>query len=376
MACPTRTAALIAGILAWSGAPLAANLNDSGLVRCLDTQTGKFGTQCAGTGQDGEFGRDRSHPRSTDGAAGFRFVKVCHSGEQAGQGACPAEPVLGTGLDQWGCTRDQVTGIWWEIKTTDGGLRDWNKSYTRLAPSQSGYGAKNDAAGYLNAVNAAGLCGHTDWQLPTPTALHSLTHYGVQVANNVPTIDAAFFPNTWYGANWSSLSAADSDAKSWFVHFDTDYIGRTDGTIFKRVRLARLDAYTRPAKFKVADDGSEVTDQRTGLVWRRCAEGQAWDGLVCSGTPSLHTWQQALDLAVTTGGGWRLPSAKELATLVDRTRIAPAIDLTVFPSAPADKHWSSTPIIGMPAQAWHVEFGVGEVFRTTRETTLAVRLVR
>ena len=65
-----------------------------------------------------------------------------------------------------------------------------------------------------------------------------------------------------------------------------------------------------------------------------------------------------------------------MATLDDRTRIAPAIDRTVFPSAPADKHWSSTPIIGMPAQAWHVEFGVGEVFRTTRETTLAVRLVR
>jgi hypothetical protein len=41
----------------------------------------------------------------------------------------------------------------------------------------------------------------------------------------------------------------------------------------------------------------EVLDTATGLVWRRCAEGQAWTGSTCGGTPVTLTWQAALDHA-------------------------------------------------------------------------------
>lgn len=354
----------------------AIRLNDSGLTQCQGTN-GEFSSVCAGSGQDGEFGRDYGDPNHADGTAGFRFAKVCHSGERAGQGACPADPALGPGPSDWGCTRDDVTGILWEIKTTDNGLRDWHGSYTRKAPGEDGYGAKYDAAGFVQAVNAIGLCGYTDWKLPTPTALHSLVHYGIGVKRDVPTIDERFFPNTWYGANWASLYAADDPTQSWFVHFDTNYIGRSEGTIFKRIRLARDDNHTKSLKYVVSADGQEVTDARTKLVWRRCVEGQAWDGATCTGTPTTFTWRQALAHAnAASAGGWRLPSAKELVWLADRSRFSPSIDPVAFPATPAAKHWTSTPIVSIATQAWHVEFDIGEAYRSSQNAPMVIRLVR
>ena len=36
-------------------------------------------------------------------------------------------------------------------------------------------------------------------------------------------------------------------------------------------------------RFVISSDGQEVTDSTTKLVWRRCGEGQSWDGKTCSG---------------------------------------------------------------------------------------------
>ncbi|MEK8031308.1 DUF1566 domain-containing protein [Ideonella sp. DXS29W] len=353
----------------------ALSLNDSGLTQCQDA-SGEFTQVCQGSGQDAEFGRDTSAVDS-DGAAGFRFTKVCHSGERAGHGNCPKDPALGADVNQWGCTRDEVTGILWEIKTDDGGLRDWHHSYTHKKVEPGGDGGRFDADTFVKAVNAEGLCGHHDWQLPTPTALQSLVHYGIGPREGVPTIDATYFPNTYYGANWSRTYAADGDSRSWFVHFDTNYVGRSDNTIYKRIRLARGDNHdAKPARYEVSADGQEVKDLRSGLIWRRCVEGQAWDGEHCTGTPATYTWRQALALGDGQAAGWRLPNAKELAWLADRTRVSPALDTAVFPDAPSGKHWTSTAILSTPTHAWHVEFDIGEVYRTTQKAALYARLVR
>ena len=46
--------------------------------------------------------------------------------------------------------------------------------------------------------------------------------------------------------------------------------------------------------------GTEVTDQKTGLIWRRCAEGMTWDGVTATGTgtPSIFTHEAALQRAM------------------------------------------------------------------------------
>ncbi|RCW71604.1 DUF1566 domain-containing protein [Pseudorhodoferax soli] len=70
-----------------------------------------------------------------------------------------------------------------------------------------------------------------------------------------------------------------------------------------------------------------VLDRETGLVWERTPSTDRFDQtlpptLVFGG---IHAEEHCLDLR--TGGrmGWRLPSAAELASLIDPTRSAPAL---------------------------------------------------
>jgi Protein of unknown function (DUF1566) len=124
---------------------------------------------------------------------------------------------------------------------------------------------------------------------------------------------------------------------------------------------------------------SEVTDTLTGLVWRRCAEGQSWTGSTCAGSEAYFSWPEALDRARSVAAGgvpWRLPNIKELGSLVDDSRIIPAIDMEAFPGAPATYFWSSTHLDGNAYYAWYVNFYRGEVLYYPRYNGRAVRLVR
>ena len=57
---------------------------------------------------------------------------------------------------------------------------------------------------------------------------------------------------------------------------------------------------------------------------------------------------------------WRLPTRKELLTLVDDTRAGPAIDTAFFPDCKSDWYWTSTPYASSPSGcAWVVNFNNG-----------------
>jgi hypothetical protein len=64
------------------------------------------------------------------------------------------------------------------------------------------------------------------------------------------------------------------------------------------------------------------------------------------------------------GNGWRLPSAKELLTLVDPSRYDPAIDLNAFPDTKSVAYWSASiqpdPVKAAPSTvALAVDFKLG-----------------
>lgn len=85
-----------------------------------------------------------------------------------------------------------------------------------------------------------------------------------------------------------------------------------------------------------------VTDNRTGLQWQRSAPDTP--------TPALAAEYCAqLPLA---GGGWRLPSFRELQSIVDVTRRDPAIDVIAFPNT-ASGAFSTT---GGGGFSWYVNF--------------------
>ncbi|WP_374567717.1 DUF1566 domain-containing protein [Ideonella sp.] len=310
-------------------------LNDTGQARCLDAG-GELGGDCAGSGQDGEFGRDASKPFDGDGHAGFRFVRVCGNGDEAGQGGCPAEPVLGIEPQQWACTRDRVTGLTWEIKTTDGSVRDMARQFTVVDVHEP------SPLALLDALNGAAICGMTSWRLPGTLELHSIVDHSRPRGEGGLAIDQRYFPNTQpndYHNAWP--------ADSWRTAIDF-------GRGFAHARIGIEPHYLRavsspkrplPApRYRPLGDGSQVEDGYTGLIWARCPVGTTWSTGACVGTPALFTWREALAWAAGQPG-WRVPNAKEAmsrvgAQILDR----PANPYyEAFPIRSEGAQWTSTP---------------------------------
>ena len=92
-----------------------------------------------------------------------------------------------------------------------------------------------------------------------------------------------------------------------------------------------------------------MTDTWTHLVWKRCIAGLTFADGFCGGNPlpSAAGWNEALAAAyaeaAATGLAWRLPNAKELSSIMDRSVSYPAMDSTAFPGTDNETLWTSTP---------------------------------
>jgi hypothetical protein len=142
---------------------------------------------------------------------------------------------------------------------------------------------------------------------------------------------------------------------------------------------ATVPATTPDSRFSINGDGT-VTDIKTGLVWKRCSEGQSWDGTTCARTASTYTWQTALQAgagSVFAGKSyWRLPNSKELGSIVERQCFNPAINATVFPNTPSSPFWSGSPYAGNSNFVWNVYFYNGYEYSDLKSSLNYVRLVR
>lgn len=94
--------------------------------------------------------------------------------------------------------------------------------------------------------------------------------------------------------------------------------------------------------FKIHNDGT-VTDKRTRLTWKRCAEGQTWSGSTCTGAAQYYNWDEAMALG---SNGWELPTVAQLLTIVDAGHASPTYNQTIFPNATTWSLWSSTSYLG------------------------------
>jgi hypothetical protein len=138
---------------------------------------------------------------------------------------------------------------------------------------------------------------------------------------------------------------------------------------------------TPSAQFSL-NANATVTHSVTGLQWKRCNEGQSFDGTSCVGVASEITWPNALLAAKTSSHAgftdWRLPNRQELESLLDETCVSPALNDTVFPNAVSDWTWTSTTSAASPAQAWVVDFASGATVVSDKPiaTLTYARLVR
>lgn len=108
--------------------------------------------------------------------------------------------------------------------------------------------------------------------------------------------------------------------------------------------------------------GEAIRDSQTGIVWEQ--------------SPDFFygTWTEAAAHchSKNTGeqGKWRLPTIKELSTLIDSTQKDPALPAGhPFANIKSSIFWSSTPSETDDIVAWHVSFFSGEVVTDQKSQT-------
>jgi hypothetical protein len=136
-------------------------------------------------------------------------------------------------------------------------------------------------------------------------------------------------------------------------------------------------------RFTISGNAMEVQDTTTGLIWRRCSEGQVWDVDKCTGKAQEFNYKGALahanrqvQIVDKKKIKWRVPTIDELATLVNPAGKPAAIDVDVFPGTTPRQFWSATPHESEATQAMVVYFKGGHVYKYHRNNKAHLRLVR
>ena len=245
---------VFASTLLLAVAAQAGPVNDTGIDFCRENASGADTPISANTtctplpthgAQDARYGRDAAAARGVlpkVGASslsvhgnpnGFDYTKVSNAGADL-----PASATLGPNPGDWACTRDNHTGLLWEVKVNDAAHpRHMGHTYTWYFGANT-YGGPGTASGgscatpgrcdtekFAQDVNASnggqGLCGHTDWRVPTLQELYNLADRG----RTSPAIDPLYFPNTraWYF--WSGSPVAGDPGYAWVVYF---HVGGSD----------------------------------------------------------------------------------------------------------------------------------------------------
>ena len=240
---------------------------------------------------------------------------------------------------------DNNTGLSWQRSPDTNGDGALNRS-DKLTLAQ--------AQARPAALNAARYGGYSDWRLPTIKELYSLIDFsGVDPSGPAtdpsrlkPFIDTKYFQFA-YGDASQGERIIDSQYAS-----STKYVGKSFrgfdklfGVNFADGRIKGYDLFMPwggmektffvqcvrgnpdygKNDFRDNGDGA-VTDRATGLVWSKAdsAKGMNWQEALA--------WVQQKNAERYLGhNDWRLPSAKELQSIVDYTRApdtsnSPAID--------------------------------------------------
>lgn len=242
----------------------------------------------------------------------------------------------GTPHDTSECVQDDLTGLTWEGKTADTGLRDYRNLYTSFNNQTAG-----DSSSYVTHVNSIQLCGYADWRIPTGYEFQLTFAYGV----DTPYFDPAWFPNI-NGANFYYTSSSTGLGRYIAISLTSLTAGDASSNSRLALKLVRgaIPAMPKASRYVPLNNGSEVLDKLTNLVWMRCALGTNWTGVACTGSAQSLSHEAAMVAARTaaeqSSQAWRLPNAREFGSLLVGSR---PFDLSVYANGGSTYYWSSTP---------------------------------
>ncbi|MGD9732942.1 MAG: DUF1566 domain-containing protein [Desulfamplus sp.] len=296
---------------------------DTGITKCYDNEKE---IPCPTPGQDfyGQDGNYSINPMS--------YTKLDSNGV--------ALPVTAT---TWAMVRDNVTGLIWENKTDEGSIHDKDNTYTWEVASSD----------FIAKLNAAKFGGYSDWRLPRITELHSIVDYGTPYS----TININYFDNTIFSypfSYWSSITYAENLSYAWALDFyygENLTISKSTNNYVRAVRGGQIQSFRNSDNFVINGDGT-ITDVITGLMWQETKN-------------NATTWKDALYYCenLNLGGytNWRLPTIKELGTLIDYNRYNPSINIDIFSDNNPFALWSNTTCLGYLANAWITLFSLGAI---------------
>jgi RNA polymerase sigma factor (sigma-70 family) len=308
----------------------------------------------------------------TTAAASPSKTRATATATAPAKAAVPANPApshagCGTGLADiwadWPMPNPSGTGLPHPASYTNLGNGTVRDNVTCLVwqrtPAPSTY-TFSQAKTYCAGLTLAG----GGWHLPSRIELMSI----VDTAESGPAIDSAAFPGTpaqffWTSSPWAVTK---TPLRAWVINF---YEGMESNAAFEtgtyQVRCVQSADGTEMPDYQIAD--GMVTDPATGLTWQRSTSSATMSATAAT------TYCAALNLG---GYSWRLPSEKELATLVDETRVSPAIDVSAFPdTAPDVWYWSSTIASPNPTERWALNYNDGFAYFRSSSSTSYVRCV-
>lgn len=240
-------------------------------------------------------------------------------------------------------TTDSVTGLMWQLKP------------------EVTVKTQVNAVAYCDTLS---LAGHEDWRLPTRLEYVSLLDEGLPNGFAVPPS----VPADSTGMQWTASSTGRAASNFFTVQDELGGLNVAAADTPYTARCVRGPALTGSLSVGV----DTVVDTMTNLEWQRTAlEDKDRD------------WQEALAyceaLTHATQSDWRLPSIKELLTIIDETALEPpVVDAASFGTSSATRYWSSTPALSFSSErfAFTVETGFGLTSDVKMTDFAAARCVR
>jgi hypothetical protein len=149
----------------------------------------------------------------------------------------------------WLMTRDNVTGLIWEMKTNNGSIHDGTNTYNWCDKNSATNGgnqgtcgtgigsAATDTEAFIKATNDVQFGGFSNWRLPTVMELSSLVNSSIPYPGS--TIDTDWFPRTVSFHYWSSTTDAAMTSWVWRVSFGNGSVGHGSKASSSYVRAVR-----------------------------------------------------------------------------------------------------------------------------------------
>jgi len=197
------------------------------------------------------------------------------------------------------------------------------------------------------------------WRLPTYKELLMLVNYKKEIPAVYDT-----FSNTDSEEYWTTSKRNETqDLYRWTIHFKRGLVHFQTGAYPARFSTQHnvrcvSDEFTnkRTKERDFVREGEIVTDNTYNLLWQDTRESKT----IKRSFADSDAYCDNLSLA-QYGSGWRIPTTKELASLINLSNDNPAVANVFVNSAYNDAYWTNDQQAKLESSQWNINFKDGVI---------------